>query len=113
MTSDTNSTDGNDVRTPSVAFSRPGGLHGADQRAERISQRRVRCGCAVPALPIGKYAVALGDLYAKGLYERRLANSRRPTEQDAFPAGPSCGIHRCSEVGELLPPVDDTAADVE
>ena len=102
-----------EICTPTVALGRAGGLHGADNRAERVSQRRVRCRRAVPAPPVGEHAVAPGDLDAEGLRERRLAHSRSPAEQDASSADASGRFHGGSEFGQLLPSVDHTAVEVE
>ena len=94
-----------EVRPPTITLGRDGGLHGADDRAERISQRRVRCRRAVTTPPVGKYAVAPGDLHAKGLQERRLAHARSPAEQDASvrarvrPLPPRPGVGSSPDVG--------------
>jgi hypothetical protein len=102
-----------EVGTPTVTLSRAGGLHGPDNRAERASQRRVRCRRSVLVSPVSKHAVAPGDLYSEGLHERRLAHPWRPAEQSASAAGAFGRFDRGSKFGELLPAVDHTAFEVK
>jgi hypothetical protein len=62
---------------------------------------------------VSKHAVAIGDLCPEGLHERRLANSRKATQQNASPARAPDIFHRGAKFGELMPSANHSALNVK